>query len=146
MGDGDGRGATINLPPPAGCGDAAYLAAFDTVVLPALDRFRPQLLFVSAGFDAHWRDPLAMQQLSGAGYRAMAERLHALAQRRHCGQLYVLEGGYDLDAIAWATRHCVDVLLGNPPAADPVGPAPAPTLDPAAIASLIDTARRLHNL
>ncbi|NIR35143.1 MAG: histone deacetylase, partial [Actinobacteria bacterium] len=50
---------------PAGCGDDEYARCFDDVILPLVRRFRPQLLFVSAGFDAHWRDPLAGQQISG---------------------------------------------------------------------------------
>ena len=120
-GYGAASGTTINLPLPAGCGDGAYLQCFDEVVLPVLRRFQPSMLLISAGFDAHWRDPLAAQNLSGNGYRAIAQRLAYVAAELCAGQVYVLEGGYDLEAIAWATRHCIDVLLGNPPAADPVG-------------------------
>ena len=143
-GEGAGRGATCNLPLPAGCGDAEYRRCFDEVILPLLRRFQPELILVSAGFDAHWRDPLALQILSGDGYRAIAERLAAAAADLGAGTVYVLEGGYDLEALSWSVRHCVDVLLGNPPVADPVGPASAqaaPDVEP-----LVDAARRIHSL
>ena len=146
-GRGAAAGTTINLPLPAGCGDEAYLQCFDEVILPALRRFQPSMLLVSAGFDAHWRDPLAAHSLSGDGYRAIAQRLAYVAAELRAGQVYVLEGGYDLEAIAWATRHCLDVLLGNPPAADPVGLPPA-AADRSApdVASLIERARALCKL
>ncbi|MEE9278497.1 MAG: histone deacetylase, partial [Dehalococcoidia bacterium] len=78
-GSGDAAGTTINLPLPPGCGDHEYLRCFDEVILPALRRFAPSLILVSAGFDAHWRDPLAMENLSGPGYRAMAQRIQDVA-------------------------------------------------------------------
>ena len=145
---GDGaRDTTLNLPLPAGCGDEAYLRCFDEVVLPALRRFQPSMLLISAGFDAHWRDPLAAQNLSGNGYRAIAQRLAYVAAELHAGQVYVLEGGYDSEAIAWAVRHCIDVLLGNPPADDPVGPPPQALQRRAPdIGGLIVRARSLHQL
>ena len=114
------------------------------MIVPLLRRFKPELILVSAGFDAHWRDPLALQILSGDGYRAIAERLAAAAADLGAGTVYVLEGGYDLEALSWSVRHCVDVLLGNPPVADPVGPAPAqaaPDVEP-----LIAAACRIHSL
>jgi len=87
---------------------------------------------------------LAGQQISGPGYRAIAERLHGLDAELDVPTLYMLEGGYDLEAIAWSVRHCVDVLLGNPPVADPVGTAPsaaAPSID-----QFLAQARELHGL
>ena len=143
-GSGSAQGTTLNLPLPAGCGDAEYLRCFDAVILPALRRFKPQLILASAGFDAHWRDPLAMENLSGPGYRAIAERLRDVGAELGAGTVYVLEGGYDLEAIAWAARHCVDVLLGNAAVEDPVGPRPdggAPDVEP-----LIAKARKIHAL
>ena len=144
LGLGEGAGSNCNLPLPSRCGDEEYLRCFDEVILPVVRRYRPQFLFVSAGFDAHWRDPLAGQQISGPGYRAIAERLHGLAAEPDVPTLYMLEGGYDLEAIAWSVRHCVDVLLGNPPVADPVGAAPsaaAPSID-----QLLAQAREVHGL
>ena len=143
-GDGAGAGTTLNIPLPAGCGDAQYLRCFDELVLPAVRRFSPDLLLVSAGFDAHWRDPLADERLSGPGYRAIAERLRGVAEDCAAPLVYVLEGGYDLEAIAWAARHCVDTLLGNDPVDDPVGPAPSD--EGPEIRGLVEGIRQIHGI
>src|SRR5439155_1387872 len=81
---------------------------------PAVRRCRPQLTFVSAGFDAHVADPLASILLSARGYYEIASLVRGLAAELCEGRLvYALEGGYDLTAIAWSARACVDTLLGN---------------------------------
>ena len=78
----DEQGETLlNVPLPAGCGDGEYLAAFDELVEPAVARFDPQLLLVSAGFDAHVDDPLADMRVTGDGFRELARRCAALAPR-----------------------------------------------------------------
>jgi acetoin utilization deacetylase AcuC-like enzyme len=82
----------VNVPLPAGCGDEEYLQAFEGRVAPALERFRPHLVLVSCGFDAHLDDPLADMRLSEAGFRELARRTAALAPRLAA----VLEGGYNL--------------------------------------------------
>lgn len=82
----------LNVPMAAGSGDEEYLRAFDHVVAPAVERFRPDLLIVSAGFDAHVDDPLAHMRVSEEGFREMARRAAALAPRLAA----VLEGGYNL--------------------------------------------------
>jgi acetoin utilization deacetylase AcuC-like enzyme len=83
---------TLNLPFPAGCGDAEYLEVFLEAVEPKLRRFDPELLVVSAGFDAHVEDPLADMAVTAAGFRELARRASALAPRVSA----VLEGGYNL--------------------------------------------------
>jgi acetoin utilization deacetylase AcuC-like enzyme len=99
-GSGAGEGLTLNVPLPAGSGDADYAAAFDEAVLPALDRFAPALLLVSAGFDAHHADPLAGMEVTTEGFAAMARRLLDAADRLCEGRsAWLLEGGYDLDAL-----------------------------------------------
>jgi len=99
-GRGAGEGATLNLPLPAGCGDAEYERAFDGLLLPALDAFAPELLIVSAGFDAWRGDPLGGMRVTEAGFAAWGERLRAHAERHGGGRvLSLLEGGYDLDAL-----------------------------------------------
>jgi len=94
-GTGKGLGATVNIPLPAGTGEAAYLRAFDDEVLPALERFRPDLLIVSAGFDAHRDDPLGGMKLTEASFGAFTRRIRDVAP-----VVSVLEGGYHLDALA----------------------------------------------
>jgi acetoin utilization deacetylase AcuC-like enzyme len=113
------RGRTVNVPWPGGMGDADYLAAFDRVLLPAARVFAPDLVLVSAGFDAAEGDPLGSMRISPAGYAAMTARLLAIASGR---LVLALEGGYALDAIAVSAAACLRVLLGeSPPPAD-LGP------------------------
>jgi acetoin utilization deacetylase AcuC-like enzyme len=116
QGRGDARGMTVNLPMPAGCGDAEYLDAFDAVVLPVIDEFRPETILVSAGFDSHADDPLASMRVSAAGFGQMAARLREAAAR-HCGGriAYFLEGGYDLAGLATGVEACIRDLLERPP-------------------------------
>src|SRR5262249_58594642 len=76
IGEGAGAGTTVNVPLPAGSGDAEYAAAFDEVIVPALRAFRPDLIVVSAGFDAFADDPLADMRVSVDGYRRMAAAVH----------------------------------------------------------------------
>ncbi|HEU5002915.1 MAG TPA: histone deacetylase [Actinomycetota bacterium] len=100
IGGGAGAGATLNIPLPAGTPDAVYLAAFRRIVLPALDRWKPDLIAVSAGYDAHHRDPLASMRMTSAGFGTMTSLLMAAADRLCAGRiLMTLEGGYDLKAL-----------------------------------------------
>jgi acetoin utilization deacetylase AcuC-like enzyme len=105
--DGGPQDNIVNAPLPPGTGSDAFRAAWETALLPAIDRFRPQLLLISAGFDAHARDPLADLRLTTDDYRWITERLCALADRHAQGRVVsVLEGGYDLAALAeCATTH-----------------------------------------
>ena len=91
----DQRETTVNVPLPAGSGDAEYLDAFARVVEPAVKRFDPELLLVSAGFDAHVEDPLAEMEVTADGFREMARRCTQLAPRLAA----VLEGGYEIDTL-----------------------------------------------
>ena len=91
----DQRETTLNVPMSAGSGDEEYLHAFDHVVEPAVARFEPELVLVSAGFDAHADDPLADMRVSEEGFRELACRCASLAPRLAA----VLEGGYQLDTL-----------------------------------------------
>jgi acetoin utilization deacetylase AcuC-like enzyme len=108
-GEGAAAGTNLNLPLPPGSGDDDYIAAFHADVLPALDRFRPELLFISAGFDAHDQDPLASMSVTEGGFGRMT---HLLAQSagQHCqGHIVsLLEGGYHLK---WMARSVVKHVL-----------------------------------
>ncbi len=123
VGGGAGRGYTVNVPWPGGMGDAEYLAAFDRVLLPIARQFDPDLVLVSAGFDAAEGDPLGAMHLSPDGYAQMTSRLMALADGR---VVLALEGGYNLEAIARSSAACLRVLLGDsPPHEKPIVPDPA---------------------
>jgi acetoin utilization deacetylase AcuC-like enzyme len=146
VGEGPGRGFNINIPLPAGCGDDAYAAVFDEIVVPALERFRPQLLLVSAGFDAHFADDLADERLSVDGYGGLVARLIEAANRLCDGRLLLaLEGGYDLVALPWCVRRTLELLLGDAPTPDPLGLAPN-ARSASDIAALVDDVRRIHTL
>jgi acetoin utilization deacetylase AcuC-like enzyme len=122
IGAGDGRGANINIPMPHGCGDAEYRQAFDEVVVPALHRFQPKLILVSAGYDAHFADPIANQQLSVDGYGALVSMTKAAAEQLCAGRIVAaLEGGYDLVAMPWSVRRTIEILNGDPQTSDPLG-------------------------
>ncbi len=124
-GAGSGLGATVNVPLPRGCGDGAFLAVFEGICAPALRRFKPQMILVSAGFDAHFADPLAQELLSAAGYHRIATLLAGLAAELCGGRIvFALEGGYDVTATSWAAGGCVEALLGNEFTPDPLGPGP----------------------
>ena len=86
---------TLNIPLHAGCGDAEYAHAFDRAVTPAVEAFDPELMLVSAGFDAHEQDPLAEMRVTRDGFAELARRCAALAPRTAA----VLEGGYNLDTL-----------------------------------------------
>ena len=107
-----GEGNIVNAPLPSGAGSAQFRQAWKERLLPEVEAFRPQLLLVSAGFDAHRRDPLAQLQLESEDFRWITGELVALAQR-HCGGRVVsmLEGGYDLEALAASSIAHVGALL-----------------------------------
>jgi acetoin utilization deacetylase AcuC-like enzyme len=104
-------GFTVNVPLSAGTDGAEWLSRFDDRVVPAIDEFQPDLIVVSAGYDAHARDPLAQLMLDDDTYVAIAERVVALAQRHARGRsVWLLEGGYDLEAISGAVAAQLHVL------------------------------------
>jgi acetoin utilization deacetylase AcuC-like enzyme len=112
IGVGPGRGYTLNIPFEPGKEDDDWLTAIDEKVVPALDDFRPQLLMISAGFDAHYDDPLADMRLSDDGYERMTRKLVEVANA-HCGGRVVslLEGGYNLKALGRSVvRHLVGLM------------------------------------
>ena len=103
MADERGVGNIINAPLPPGTGSDGFRLAWRERLLPALDAFAPQLLLVSAGFDGHWRDPLAQLQLQAGDYAWLTTELAAIADRHAQGRIVsMLEGGYDLEAL----REC----------------------------------------
>ena len=111
IGTDEGSGFTVNLPLPATFGDPEYMSAFDRVVLPVGRQFRPDFLLVSAGFDCHFRDPLADMRVTEQGFVAMARRLKRLATECCQGRMALaLEGGYDLQALAGSAREVIEEL------------------------------------
>jgi acetoin utilization deacetylase AcuC-like enzyme len=124
-GRGKGAGFTVNVPLPAGCDDHDFSAAFADLLVPIADAFRPDFVLVSAGFDAHRRDPLAEMRATEDGYALMAGVVRDIAERHAKGRIVLtLEGGYDLDALAASARAVIEVLTGKGSAPDIAPTAP----------------------
>ena len=114
IGAGAGEGYNINVPLPPGSGTGAYEAAFERVVLPALERFRPQLIMVPCGFDAGAEDPLGRMMLTGSCYRSLTRQLLAAADRL-CGGRIVMshEGGYGAHIVPFFGLAVIEELCGT---------------------------------
>ncbi len=122
-GVGEGLGYTVNFPAPPGMGNHFYAALMDELIIPILTQYKPDLVLASAGFDAHCDDPLASMNLDTQGYRYIASRLNSIAARVCGGKIvYVLEGGYDLDALQASVMATIQTTL-NADFPDPVGDA-----------------------
>jgi acetoin utilization deacetylase AcuC-like enzyme len=106
VGTGSGRGYTLNIPLPAGARDADYELAYEDIA-EALERYVPQLLLISAGYDAHFEDPLASMRVSTDGFAMIIGRLRQAAHTVGCPIALVTEGGYDLEAL----RSCLDATI-----------------------------------
>jgi len=125
VGEGDGRGFTVNLPMPAGMGDGDYRRAYREIVEPIGRVFDPELVLVSAGFDAYRDDPLGGMALTPAGFAELMDVCLAVASGAARGRLVaVLEGGYDMDGIADSTAAVVGRMLGRLFSAPDAAPRP----------------------
>ena len=135
VGLGAGRGFTVNMPFPAGLGDGDYAAAYAQILAPIADAFRPELVLVSAGFDAHRADPLGDMRVTEEGFAHLTAVVEEIARDHAKGRLALfLEGGYDLDALAKSTRAVIAVLAGETP--------PSPAKPSATGEAVIEEARR----
>jgi acetoin utilization deacetylase AcuC-like enzyme len=142
VGRGKGGGFTLNVPLEAGSTDGDYDEVFKALVIPVIDQFRPELMMISAGYDAHERDPLARMRLTTAGYTQLTKSLCDAADGHCHGRVVaVTEGGYDLGALKACLDSTVSVLDGAtvPPATD--APRPATQRSRMAIAQV----RSAHN-
>lgn len=112
---------TINLPLPPYSGDEAFQAAYGEIIPALLDRFQPEMILVSAGFDAHWRDPLGQLRMSARAYGEAVASLKGWANRNCNGCIALfLEGGYDLQAVAACGIAVTQAILGER-ITDPLG-------------------------
>jgi acetoin utilization deacetylase AcuC-like enzyme len=129
IGSGPGEGATLNVPLPAGAGDAEYVGLFQRVFAPVALGFRPDLILVSAGFDAHRDDPLAAMNVSRAGFAAMSAIVRAVADEACGGRVaFVLEGGYAASGLEEGVGALLSACLSGAPAAPPAVAAPPGSL------------------
>jgi acetoin utilization deacetylase AcuC-like enzyme len=110
VGEGDGEGYSINVPVPAGTGEAAFLSLIEHVVMPVGRQYRPDLILISAGYDAHRHDPLGGLALDTSSFGGMGSRMRALGGEVGAPVGAVLEGGYDLQALADSVIETMAVL------------------------------------
>jgi acetoin utilization deacetylase AcuC-like enzyme len=114
VGEGEGEGFTFNMPMCAGSGELEYLEVFENILYPLASKFSPDFIFISAGFDAHEKDPLAQISLSEAGYKAMTEVMTTLASECCEGRLVsVLEGGYNLPSLSASVEKHIRALMNK---------------------------------
>lgn len=146
MGDGRGLGYTVNVPLPAQVGDRGYTLVTDELLAPVARRFQPDVMLVSVGYDAHWGDDLAWMSLSLSGYSRLVRALIGLAKQLCGGRIvFVLEGGYQLEALAYGVLNACRALLGDTADQDldPLGPAQGSEPE---IADYVRKLREIHSL
>ena len=143
-GTGAGSGTTLNIPLPPGTGDAGFYTVFEELVLPVARRFEPELVLLSVGFDAHWRDPLADLQLSLTGYDHLTRMMLAAADEWCQGHIVgVMEGGYDLDVLSAGWANMARAFLGDDGVVDELG---VSNRSQPSLAHALRLAKRFHKL
>jgi acetoin utilization deacetylase AcuC-like enzyme len=111
----EGEGTIVNIPLPPRAGDQAFLKIYDHILIPLANRFQPEIILVSAGFDAHWSDPLASLLLTKEGYYQIAQSLNSLAESLCDGRImFVLEGGYDPKTLFDCVTTVLSAVAGDP--------------------------------
>ncbi|MEZ0372954.1 MAG: histone deacetylase family protein [Candidatus Sericytochromatia bacterium] len=147
IGEGPGKGYNLNIPLPVNYGDAAFLRSYEALVAPALERFKPQLILVSAGYDAHHADILTQMGLTATGFAQLTEAVMQTAERQCRGKAgFLLEGGYHVQALANSVTATLATLLQQQaaPFAERLGPPPA--VETLALEVLIEKIRRIQPL
>jgi len=146
VGAGEGEGTIVNIPLPSGCGDGEYLAVFAEIIVPAVKRYHPELILVCAGYDPHWADELALMQVTVTGFAQMAGIIKDLADELCRGRLvFTLEGGYNLQALAFSVAATFKVLLGSDEVEDALDK-PHYLIGVPDIAPIIKLVREIHQL
>lgn len=144
IGEGKAKGTILNIPLAARTGDESFKRLYQEIIVPVIKRFEPDIIMVSAGFDAHWKDPLANLGLSLAGYHFIINELINCANLVCVGKIiFALEGGYNLDVLKRAVSNAVNSLLGKNDYEDSFGksPEPEPSID-----NLISNLKKLHGI
>jgi acetoin utilization deacetylase AcuC-like enzyme len=135
---------TVNIPLHPHSGDEAFEQIVNALIVPLGERFKPDLILMSAGFDSHWRDPLGQLQLTCTGFHMLARNVVHLAEEVCGGRVMaVLEGGYDPEALSGSVRAVAHALAGLPAPPDPLGAGGylEPDVEP-----LVERLRQLHGL
>lgn len=145
-GSGDGKGATVNVPLPASCGDEVYQQIYQGILPTVARRFQPQLILVSAGYDPHWNDPIGMMEVSVTGFAAITKAIKDIADELCEGKIvFTLEGGYNLQALSYGVKAAFDTLLDNPEIEDPLGRS-GHSKKPASVNDIMERVKKAHQL
>ncbi len=140
------EGTSINIPMPAGCRDIEYVRVFNEIVMPAVRRFTPDLLLVSAGYDGHWADSISHMRLTLDGFITLTRIIENMVQECCGGKtVFVLEGGYNFRVLEVAVNNTLKIWLGENFLADPLGPPPN-DIAPSNIDDVIDAVKIKHGL
>ena len=150
IGEGAGLGFTANVPLPPDVGEAGFLQAFDQVLRPLADRFKPEMVLASAGYDAHWRNAAYVagirERLTVRGLAALSTHLREISDAHCPGKLVgILEGGYDLESLGWGVLGTLRAWQGEMSTEDPLGPPPGDAREPD-ITALLARVRQVHGL
>jgi acetoin utilization deacetylase AcuC-like enzyme len=144
IGRDSGEGFTLNVPMPAGLGDAEYVAVFKEIIAPVGREFAPELVLVSAGFDAYYQDPLGSMGLTERGYAAITREILSIAEASCGGRaVFALEGGYHLLGVEKSIVSVLEVMKGFATGAEDFEPASRAKYDQQA-KPLMDALRRTH--
>jgi len=138
-------GTNLNIPLPASTGDIGIRAVFERIVIPSITRFSPQFILCSAGYDGHWRDPLANLNFSLETFTWITSHLINLATVICQGRIvFCLEGGYEREVLGQAVANALWLMTGNPGrCCDPLGSSPSPEPD---LSSLLEQLGKIHTL
>lgn len=147
VGRGLGEGTTLNLPLPGRTGDVAMRTVFDEVIVPCAQRFKPDIILVSAGYDAHVLDPLETFQFKTATYYTLAGSIKQLA-RELCGGrcVFFLEGGYNLKSLSYSVADSFRAFLGESSCASEIDPTSWYDEPSTKIKQAIDKVKAIHSL
>ena len=144
IGSGTAAGTVLNIPLEPGVGDKGFQRIYNELIIPKLIKFKPGLIIVSAGYDAHWNDPLANISLSLKGYSWISKTLVDLSEKLCNGKIvFTLEGGYNLEVLSKGVANSVKALLNRDDFEDPFGKPPQGELE---ISKLLQEIKKIHNL
>jgi acetoin utilization deacetylase AcuC-like enzyme len=144
IGTSEAKGTIINILLQPHTNDESFKIIYEEIIIPALKKFKPEIIFVSAGYDSHWKDPLANMGLSLNGYSWISKKLVETAEEICSGKIvFTLEGGYNLDILATGVLNSIKAMMGEINFEDPFGLSPHQSPD---VSDLVNQLKQIHSL